>query len=159
MRQSLSHRILVVAVSGLVAISAAPALAEEAPKGIRTTSVDLVSVRDTESQRAIVNLRGDQVLVPGDVPPKDHFILQRLMSVDDRLIVFLYSGPKFQTRVDYSETYNLNGELLEIAWYHPTSGLKRVRDVNLGNPDAKGPARILKTPITNVAKGMDDQIR
>lgn len=159
MRQSLLHRILPVAVFGLVAISTAPALAEDAPEGIRTTSVDLVSVRDAEPQRAIVNLRGDQVLIPGDVPSKDHFILQRLMSVDDRLIVFLYSDPRFRTRVDYAETYNLNGELLEIAWYNPSSGLKRVRDVNLGNQDAKGPARILRTPVAKVSEGIGDQTR
>jgi hypothetical protein len=153
MRQSVLHRILPVALSGLVAISVAPALAEEAPKGIGTASGDLVSVRDAEPQRAIVNLRGDQVLVPGDVPPRDRFILQRLISVDDLLIVFLYSDSRFQTRVDYAETYNLNGELLEIAWYDPTSGLQRVRDVNLGNRDAKRPARILRTPVTSVAIG------
>ncbi len=157
MRQSLLHRILPVAVSGFVAISVAPALAEEAPRGIRTTSVGLVSVHDAESQRAIVNLRGDQVIIPGNVPPKDRFILQRLMSVDDQLIVFLYSDPRFQTRVAYVETYNLNGELLEIAWYDPTSGLKRVRDVNLGNQDAKGPARILKTLVPSVAKVIREQ--
>ncbi|MGH7387647.1 MAG: hypothetical protein ACREIZ_04175 [Candidatus Methylomirabilales bacterium] len=145
------HRILPVAFCGLVVISVAPALAEEAPRGIGTTSSDLVSVRDAEPQRAIVNLRGDQVLVPGDVPPKDRFILQRLISVDDRLIVFLYSDPGFQERIDYVEAYNANGELLEIAWYDSTSGPRIVRDVNLGNRDAKRPARILKTPVTSVA--------
>ncbi len=157
MRQRLLHRILPVVVSGLVAISVAPALAEEAPKGIGITSSDLVSV--AESQRAIVNLRGDQVLVPGDVPSKDRFILQRLISVDDRLIVFLYSDPRFQTQVDYVETYNVNGELLEIAWYDPTSGPKTVRDVNLGIRDAKRPARILKTPVTSVAEMIGGQTR
>ena len=159
MRQRLLHRILPVALSGLVAISVAPALAEEAPKGIGTTSSDLVSVRDAESQRAIVNLRGDQVLVPGDVPSKDHFILQRLVSVEDRLVVFLYSDPRFQTQVNYVETYNVNGELLEIAWYDPTSGPKTVRDVNLGNRDAKRPARILKTPVTSIAETIGGQTR
>jgi len=104
-------------------------------------------------------LRGDQVLVPGDVPPKDRFILQRLISVDDLLIVFLYSDSRFQTRVDYVETYNLSGELLEIAWYDPSSGLQRVRDVNLGNRDAKRPARILKTPVTSVAEMIGGQTR
>lgn len=158
MRQLL-HKILPVAFCGLVAISVAPALAEEAPKGIGTTSSDLVSVRDVESQRAMVNLRGDQVLVPGDVPPKDRFILQRLISVDDRLIVFLYSDSRVQTRVDYVETYNANGELLEIAWYDSTSGPKIVRDVNLGNRDAKRPARILKTPLTSVAETIGGQTR
>ena len=157
MRQRLLHRILPVVVSGLVAISVAPALAEEAPKGIGITSSDLVSV--AESQRAIVNLRGDQVLVPGDVPSKDRFILQRLISVDDRLIIFLYSDPRFQTQVDYVETYNVNGELLEIAWYDPTSGPKTVRDVNLGIRDAKRPARILKTPVTSVAEMIGGQTR
>ena len=97
-----------------------------------------------ESQRAMVNLRGDQVLVPNNVPPKERFVLQRLISVDDRLIVFLYSDPKFRRPVDYAETYNLMGELLEVAWYEPAEGLKRVRDINLGDPKAKGPARILE---------------
>lgn len=157
MRQRLLHRILPVVVSSVLAISVAPALAEEAPKGIGITSSDLVSV--AESQRAIVNLRGDQVLVPGDVPSKDRFILQRLISVDDRLIVFLYSDPRFQTQVDYVETYNVNGELLEIAWYDPTSGPKTVRDVNLGIRDAKRPARILKTPVTSVAEMIGGQTR
>jgi hypothetical protein len=137
----------------------APALAEEAPKGIGTASSDPVSVRDAEPQRAIVNLRGDQVLVPGDVPPKDRFILQRLISIDDRLIVFLYSDPRVQTQVDYVETYNVNGELLEIAWYDPTSGPKRVLDVNLGNRAAKRPARILKTPVTSIAEMIGAQTR
>lgn len=97
-----------------------------------------------ESERMIVNLRGEEVVVPGDVPPKERFVLQQLISVDDRLIVFLYSGPKFQRRVDYAETYNLKGELLEIAWYDPTGGLKRARDINVGNPKATRPARILE---------------
>lgn len=158
MRQLL-HRILPMAFCGLVVISVAPALADEAPRGSGTTSSDPVSVRDVESQRAIVNLRGDQVLVPGDVPSKDRFILQRLISVDDRLIVFLYSDSRIQTRVDYVETYNANGELLEIAWYDSTSGPKIVRDVNLGNRDAKRPARILKTPLTSVAETISGQTR
>lgn len=97
-----------------------------------------------ESQRAMVNLRGDQVLVPNNVPPKERFVLQRLISVDNRLIVFLYSDPKSRRPVDYAETYNLMGELLEVAWYEPAEGLKRVRDINLGDPKAKGPARILE---------------
>jgi len=157
--KELLYRILPVAFCGLMAISVAPALAEETPKGIGTTSSDLVSVRDAESQRAIVNLRGDQVLIPGDVPSKDHFILQRLVSVEDRLIVFLYSDSRVQTRVDYVETYNVNGELLEIAWYDSTSGPKIVRDVNLGNRDAKRPARILKTPVTSIAETIGGQTR
>ncbi len=97
-----------------------------------------------ESQRTLVNLRGDQVLVPVDVPPKKDYVFQRLISVDDRLIVFLYRDPKFGRPVDYAETYNLTGELLEVAWYQPTEGLKRARDINLGNPKATEPARILK---------------
>jgi hypothetical protein len=97
-----------------------------------------------ESQRIIVNLRGEEVVVPGDVPPKERFVLQQLISVENRFIVFLYSGPKFQHRVDYAETYNLNGELLEIAWYDPAGGLKRARDINVGNPKASRPARILE---------------
>ena len=98
-----------------------------------------------ESQRTVVNLRGNQVVVPGAVPPKKGFVLQRLMSVDDRLIVFLYSGPKFQGPVEYAETYNLNGELLEIAWYDPGEGLRRARDINMmGDTTATQPARILE---------------
>jgi hypothetical protein len=97
-----------------------------------------------ESQRTMVNLRGDQVVVPVDVPTRDSFVLQRLISVENRFIVFLYSGPKFQRRVDYAETYNLNGELLEIAWYDPAGGLKRARDINVGNSKASRPARILE---------------
>ncbi len=96
------------------------------------------------SQRTMVNLRGDQVVVPIEVPPKERFVLQRLINVDDRLIVFLYSDPKFRRPVDYAETYNLKGELLEISWYKPTEGVKRVRDINVGNRKARGPARILK---------------
>ncbi|MEE9171475.1 MAG: hypothetical protein V3U41_01025, partial [candidate division NC10 bacterium] len=63
-----------------------------------------------------------------------------------RLIVFLYSDPKFRRPVDYAETYNLMGELLEVAWYEPAGGLKRVRDINLGNPKATKPARVLDIP-------------
>lgn len=96
------------------------------------------------SPRTMVNLRGDQVMVPNDVPPKERFILQRLISVDDRLIVFLYSDPRFRRPVDYAETYNVKGELLEIAWYDPARGLKRARDINMGNLKATGPARILE---------------
>lgn len=96
------------------------------------------------SQAKVVNLRGDQVLVPMEVPSKEHFVLQQLVSVDDRLIVFLYRDPKFRRPVDYAETYNLRGELLEIAWVEPTGGLTIARDVNLGNPEARGPARVLE---------------
>lgn len=94
--------------------------------------------------RNVVNLRGDQVLVPVQVPPRKYFVFQRLISVDDQLIVFLYRDPRFRHAVDYSETYNLSGELLEIAWYKPTEGLLRARDINLGNPEATAPARILE---------------
>ena len=68
-----------------------------------------------ESVRTLINLRGDKVLVPIDVPPKERFVLQRLISVEERLIVFLYHDPKFRRPVDYAETYNLIGELLQIA--------------------------------------------
>jgi hypothetical protein len=97
-----------------------------------------------EFQRTMVNLRGDQVFVPGDVPPKERFVFRRMISVDDRLIVFLYSDPRFRRPVDYAETYNLVGELLEVAWYESTEGLRRARDINLGNPKATGPARVLE---------------
>ncbi len=95
-------------------------------------------------QKTMVNLRGDQVLVPTDIPAKERFVFQRLLNVDNQLVVFLYSDPRFRRPVDYSETYNLKGELLEIAWYKPTEGLKRARDINLGNPKAAGLARILE---------------
>lgn len=109
------------------------------------TAIVGVTTLCAESQRTVVNLRGDQVVVPGDVPPKKGFVLQRLISVDDRLIVFLYSGPKYQGRVEYAETYNLNGELLEIAWYDPGEGLRRARDINMmGDATATRPARILE---------------
>jgi len=96
------------------------------------------------SQRIMVNLRGDQVVVPIDVPPKERFVLRRLINVNDQLIAFLYSDPRFRRPVDYAETYNLMGELLEVAWYDPASGLKIARDINLGNRKARGPARILQ---------------
>jgi len=96
------------------------------------------------SETTVANLRGDQVRVPMEVPPKERFVLQRLISVDDRLIVFLYRDPKFRHPVDYAETYNLMGELLEITWVEPTGGLTIARDINLGNPKAKGPARVLE---------------
>lgn len=95
-------------------------------------------------QKTMVNLRGDQVLVPTDIPPKERFVFQRLLNVDNQLVVFLYSDPRFRRPVDYAETYNLKGELLEIAWYKPTEGLRRARDINLDNPTAKRPARILE---------------
>ena len=98
------------------------------------------------SQKTMVNLRGEEVSVPMDVPSKERFVFQRLISVDDRLIVFLYSDPKFRRPVDYAETYNLMGELLEVAWYERDGGLKRVRDINLGNPKATKPARVLEIP-------------
>jgi len=96
------------------------------------------------SQRIMVNLRGDQVVVPIEVPPKERFVLRRLINVNEQLIAFLYSDPRFRRPVDYAETYNLKGELLEIGWYTPTEGVKRARDINLGNRKARGPARILK---------------
>lgn len=104
-----------------------------------------------ESQKLLVNLRGDEVLVPVDVPLKKDYVFQRLISVDDRLIVFIYSDPKFGRPVDYAETYNLMGELLEVAWYKPAEGVKRARDINLGNPRANGPARILRIVRENPA--------
>ena len=107
-------------------------------------SLAIPSSLHAESQKTLVNLRGDQVLVPVNVPPKKDYVFQRLISVNDRLIVFLYSNPRFRRPVDYAETYNLTGELLEVAWYQPTKGLKRARDINLGNPKARGPARILQ---------------
>jgi hypothetical protein len=97
-----------------------------------------------DALRSMVNLRGDQVLVPSEVPPKESFVLQRLMSVDERLIVFLYHDPKFRGPVDYAETYNLIGELLQVAWYEPDGGLRIARDINLGSPSATRAARILK---------------
>ena len=111
---------------------------------ILTTLTVSVSTLYAGSQAKVVNLRGDQVLVPMEVPPRERFVLQRLISVDDRLIVFLYSDPSFRRSVDYAETYNLSGELLEITWVEPTGGLGIARDINLGKPEARGPARILE---------------
>ena len=96
------------------------------------------------SETTVANLRGDQVRVPTEVPPRERFVLQRLISVDDRLIMFLYHDPRFRHPVDYAETYNLTGELLEIAWIKPTGGLAIARDINLGNRKATAPARILE---------------
>lgn len=96
-----------------------------------------------ESQRTMVNLRGEQVLVPIDVPSKERFVFQRVVSADG-LIVFLYSDPKFRRPVDYAETYNVAGELLEVAWYKPSEGVRIAQDINLDNPKANGPARILE---------------
>jgi len=103
-----------------------------------------VSPLHAGSEPTVANLRGDQVIVPIEVPPRERFVLQRLISVDDRLIVFLYSDPRFRRPVDYAEAYNLTGELLEIAWIKPTGGLGVARDINLGNRKAKGPARVLE---------------
>ena len=97
-----------------------------------------------EPQRAVVNLKGNRVLVPIDVPSREHFVLQQRITVDDRLIVFLYHDPKFGRTVDYAETYNEEGELLEIDWYTPTEGLKRARDINLDNPKTTGMAGVLR---------------
>lgn len=97
-----------------------------------------------EPQRSMVNLRGNSVLIPMDVPPREDFVLQRQITVDDRLIVFLYHDPRFRRTVDYAETYNLNGDLLEIAWYQPTEGLKRARDINLDDPKTAGIAGVLR---------------
>jgi hypothetical protein len=103
-----------------------------------------VSPLYAESQAKVVNLRGDRVVVPMGVPSKERLVLQQLISVDGRLIVFLYRDPKFRQPVDYAETYNLRGELLEIAWVEPTGGLTIARDINLGKPEARGPARVLE---------------
>lgn len=108
-----------------------------------------------ESKRTMRNLRGDQVLVPADVPPRERFVLQRVISVDNRLVVFLYHNPTFRHPVDYSETYTLEGELLEIAWYEPARGLKRARDISLGNPKITGVARILE--IIHERRALDRQ--
>jgi hypothetical protein len=104
-----------------------------------------------EPQRSMVNLRGHRVLIPLDVPPRENFVLQRQITVDDRLIVFLYHDPNFRRTVDYAETYNLKGDLLEIAWYQPTEGLKRAteglkraRDINLDDPKTAGVAGVLR---------------
>lgn len=96
------------------------------------------------SETTVTNLRGDRVRVPMEVPPRERFVLQRLINVEERLIVFLYHDPKFRHPVDYAETYNLTGELLEIVWIRPTGGFGVARDINLGNRKAKGPARILE---------------
>ncbi|MFQ5917269.1 MAG: hypothetical protein ACE5I0_05585 [Candidatus Binatia bacterium] len=97
-----------------------------------------------ESQKTIVNLRGNQVLVPSEMPPKERFVFRRVVNLNGQLIAFLYSDPRFRRPVDYAETYNLMGELLEVAWYDPTLGLKIARDINLGNRKATAPARILQ---------------
>ncbi|MGH7253741.1 MAG: hypothetical protein ACREIE_08085, partial [Nitrospiraceae bacterium] len=52
------------------------------------------------SETTVANLRGDQVRIPMEVPPRERFVLQRLISVEDRLIVFLYNDPRFQRPVD-----------------------------------------------------------
>lgn len=106
--------------------------------------VGSVRLLHAESLRSMVNLRGDQVLVPIEVPPKERFVLQRLISVEERLVVFLYHDPRFRRPVDYAETYNLMGELLQVAWVESTGGLRIARDVNLGKPGVTRPARILE---------------
>ncbi|MCI0371503.1 MAG: hypothetical protein L0214_09000 [candidate division NC10 bacterium] len=103
-----------------------------------------VSPLHAGSQTTVVNLRGDRVVVPMEVPSKERFVLRRLINVNDQLVVFLYSDPRFRRSVGYAETYNLRGELLEIVWYEPTGSLTVARDVNLGKPKATGPARILE---------------
>jgi hypothetical protein len=110
--------------------------------------LSILAVRATplhaEPQRAVVNLKGNRVLVPIDVPSREYFILQRRITVDDGLIVFLYHDPRFRRTVDYAETYSLDGDLLEIGWYTPTEGLKRARDISLDNPKTTGVAGVLR---------------
>jgi hypothetical protein len=96
------------------------------------------------SETTVTNLRGDRVRIPMEVPPRERFVLRRLISVEDRLIVFLYHDPRFRHPVDYAETYNLTGELLEVVWIKPAGGFGVARDINLGNRKATGPARILE---------------
>ncbi len=140
------------AVYGFLASPLTPVLAAERTRQVETTVgaqeaiKALVIPLPEGSHRTIVNLRGDEVLVPTDVPPKKRFVFRRLISVKNQYIVFLYSDPRFGRPVDYAETYNVHGELLEIAWYKPAAGVKRVRDINLGKPNAKRPARILNIP-------------
>ena len=153
MNKRLLQKALPVALTlGTLSFLAGPvalAFAAQAPQETQEAVIDSAAVQasmiplPTGSHKTVVNLRGDEVLVPANVPTKEHFVLKRLLSVDGRFIVFLYNDPRFERPVDYAETYNLHGELLEIAWYEPTEGVKRVRDINLGRPNAKGPARIL----------------
>ena len=57
------------------------------------------------------------------------------------LILALYGDPTTERLAHYAETYDLAGNLLEIAWYDQTGQVKVAQDKNLTDPDARGPAK------------------
>ena len=102
-----------------------------------------------EETRGLTTLRGETVIVPQLVPDREELVLLGVPVVEvetptgtGRLILALYGDPTTERQARYAETYDLAGNLLEIAWYDQTGRVRVAQDKNVTDPDAKGPAKV-----------------
>jgi hypothetical protein len=102
-----------------------------------------------EETRALTTLKGETVIVPRLVPEREQLVLLGVPVVEvetstgkGRLILALYGDPTTERQARYAETYDLAGNLLEIAWYDQTGQMRVAQDKNVTDPDAKGPAKV-----------------
>lgn len=105
---------------------------------------------EIDAKRTLVNLKGEMVVVPDEVPDREMLLLLGRHTVrvetptrKSGLILVLYHNPKSQGLNNYIETYDLAGNLLEITWSDEGGKVKVARDKNLTSPDAKAPAKVL----------------
>ena len=74
----------------------------------------------TEPLRAVENLRHQQISVPASIPDRNRMVLvDDLMFVEENgvaAILFFYDDVRTERQVDLIECYDLEGNLLLIAW-------------------------------------------
>src|ERR1043165_8439144 len=74
----------------------------------------------TEPLRAVENLRHQQISVPASIPDRNRMVLvDDLMFVEENgvaAILIFYDDVRTERQVDLIECYDLEGNLLLIAW-------------------------------------------
>lgn len=103
-----------------------------------------------EETRTQSTLKGEAVIVPVIVPEREALALLEVQVVQwetpigkGGLVLAFYNNPKSRGVRNYVETYDLTGNLLEIAWFDEGGQLKVAQDKSLSDPDAKESAKAL----------------
>lgn len=106
--------------------------------------------RAEEARTQSTLLKGELVTVPVIVPEREALALLEVQVVQVEtpigkvgFVLAFYNNPKSQGLKNYVETYDLTGNLLEIAWYDEAGQMRVAQDKSLSDPGAEEPAKVL----------------
>jgi hypothetical protein len=85
------------------------------------------------------NLRHENVMLPALTPDRNHMVMvQTLTFVEDELgagVLVFYDDARTERKLDYIELYDLEGDLLVVAWIDRFGACQAAMDRGLLNVD------------------------